>query len=87
MPSSTCIPSTKVIVVSRGSLANDDMSNQDHERRGRMERLSLYAQQEQPGRPNGSKVDGLACSWAEDVLADGRGVMSSLPAWGLVQRM
>jgi len=46
MPSSTCIASTKVIVLSGGSLANDDMSNQDHERKGRMERLSMYVQQD-----------------------------------------
>jgi len=33
-------------VLSGGSLANDDMSNQDHERKGRMERLSMYVQQD-----------------------------------------
>lgn len=33
-------------MLSGGSLANDDMSNQDHERKGRMERLSMYVQQD-----------------------------------------
>jgi len=33
------------------------------------------------------ELDGLGSPWVEDILAGRRGVMSSLPAWGLSQRM
>lgn len=75
MTSSTCIPSAKVIVMSRGSLANDVMSNQDHKRKESRERPSLFhvcpagiARETECG----SELDGLGFPWAEDVLANGK---------------